>query len=242
MKKEEIIPGDWNRILFGQAPPIFLVEVLIRTFIIYLILLVIVRLMGKRMGGQLTISELAVMITLGAIVSPGMQMPQTGLLLGIMILVCALIFQRGLTLAEYKSAKFEDISQGSASILVKDGVMEVDTMRKTKISRQQLFSALRGKEIFNLGEIDRVYLEACGIFTICKKKQPAPGLILFPPDDREINSFSQEVSEGKKVCLNCGKTLPEEYASGQCPVCDSNHWEQASMSVSTESNQIISQK
>ncbi|MCF0063275.1 DUF421 domain-containing protein [Dyadobacter chenwenxiniae] len=241
MKKEEIIPGDWERILFGQAPPIFLVEVLIRTFIIYLFLVVIVRLMGKRMGGQLTISELAVMVTLGAIVSPGMQMPQTGLLLGIMVLVCALIFQRGLTLGEFKSATFEDISQGTFSILVKDGIMQLDEMAKTKVSRQQLFAALRGKGIFNLGEIDRVYLEACGIFTICKKKRPAPGLILFPPDDPEINCFSQEISEGQKVCLHCGKALPGEDAEGQCPVCDSSNWEVASVSVPTESNQIASQ-
>jgi uncharacterized membrane protein YcaP (DUF421 family) len=236
MKKDEIIPGDWKRILFGEAPPLFLLEVLIRTFIIYLILLIIVRLMGKRMGGQLTISELAVMITLGAIVSPGMQMPQTGLLLGAMILFCALLFQRGLTMAEYKSAKFEDMSQGSVSILVKDGVMQLDEMAKTKVSRQQLFSALRGEKIFNMGELDRVYLEACGIFTIYKKKQPVPGLILFPPDDKEINCFSQQICEGRQVCLHCGKSLPEQGATGPCPVCNSQHWQQASVSVSTESN------
>jgi hypothetical protein len=51
MKKEDIIPWDWQRILFGQAPPEFLLEVLMRTSIIYIALLIIVRLMGKRMGG-----------------------------------------------------------------------------------------------------------------------------------------------------------------------------------------------
>ena len=51
MKKEEIEPWDWPRILFGQAPPEFLVEVLMRTLIVYLALQVVVRLMGKRMGG-----------------------------------------------------------------------------------------------------------------------------------------------------------------------------------------------
>ena len=96
MKKEDIEPWDWPRILFGQAPPEFLLEVFMRTALIYIALLIIVRLMGKRMGGQLTISEMAVMVTLGAIVSPAMQIPQLGILLGIMILVCALIFQRSL--------------------------------------------------------------------------------------------------------------------------------------------------
>ena len=102
MKKEDIQPWDWQRILFGEAPPEFLVEVFVRTFIIYIALLIIVRLMGKRMGGQLTVSELAVMVTLGAIVSPAMQIPQLGVLMGILILICALIFQRGLNLTEMK--------------------------------------------------------------------------------------------------------------------------------------------
>lgn len=75
MKKEDIQPWDWQRIFLGEAPPEFLVEILIRTLIIYIALMIIVRLMGKRMGGQLTISELAVMVTLGAIVAPAMQIP-----------------------------------------------------------------------------------------------------------------------------------------------------------------------
>ncbi|MCE7066941.1 YetF domain-containing protein [Dyadobacter sp. CY326] len=234
MKKEDIIPGDWHRILFGQAPPVFLVEVLVRTFVIYLVLLIIIRLMGKRMGGQLTISELAVMVTLGAIVAPGMQLPQTGLLLGIMILVCALIFQRGLNFAEYKSSKFEEISQGALSLLVKDGVMDLKEMAKTKISHQQLYSAIRSKNIYNLGEVERAYLEACGVFSIYKKKDPLPGLAILPPDDESIKWFSQEVKDGVQVCLDCGKTLPDREARDQCPVCNSKHWEPATVALDVE--------
>ena len=55
MKKEDIIPGDFYRILFGETPAIFLFEVLLRTLLLYIALLVVVRVMGKRMGGQLTI-------------------------------------------------------------------------------------------------------------------------------------------------------------------------------------------
>lgn len=102
MRKQDIAAGDFYRILFGETPEIFLLEVLLRTLFMYVALLVVVRLMGKRMGGQLTISELAVMVTLGAIVSPGMQMPQTGLLLCLVILLCALIFQRGTNWLEFR--------------------------------------------------------------------------------------------------------------------------------------------
>ncbi|MCZ4501113.1 MAG: hypothetical protein JWQ74_3670, partial [Marmoricola sp.] len=158
MKKEDIDPLDWHRILFGEAPVEFLVEVFVRTFIIYMALLIIVRLMGKRMSGQLTISELSLMVTMGAIVAPAMQIPQLGVLLGIMILVCALIFQRTLYHFESKSQKFEEISQGTVSTLVENGIIQLDSMDEAKISKQQLFTALRNKNVFNLGEVSRVYM------------------------------------------------------------------------------------
>jgi uncharacterized membrane protein YcaP (DUF421 family) len=88
MKKDEIHLEDIQRILFGQAPPQFLLEVFIRTVVIYISLLFIVRLLGKRMSGQLTIMEMAVMLTLGAIVSVPMQMPDRGLLQGALLLLC----------------------------------------------------------------------------------------------------------------------------------------------------------
>jgi uncharacterized membrane protein YcaP (DUF421 family) len=234
MKKEDIVPGDWYRILFGETPAEFLLEVLMRTLLMYVFLLVIVRMMGKRMVGQLTISELAVMITLGAIVSPGMQMPQTGLLLCIMILVCALIFQRSINWLEYKSEKFEKASQGELSIMVTGGVMQLGAMAEAKISRQQLFASLRNSNIYNLGEIDRVYLEACGVFSIYKRSNPEPGLLLFPQDDPSINKFFQNISDGMLVCVHCGKAVPESRHTDSCPVCQSRSWAQASLSSASK--------
>ena len=64
MKPEEIKLEDWQRILFGNITPLFLAEVFIRTLIMYLVLLTVVRWLGKRMSGQLTIIEMTMMITL----------------------------------------------------------------------------------------------------------------------------------------------------------------------------------
>lgn len=235
MKKEDIVPGDWYRILFGETPTVFLVEILLRTLTMYVILLVIVRFMGKRMGGQLTISELAVMITLGAIVSPGMQMPQTGILLCSLILLCALLFQRGINLLEYKSERFEQFSQGKLSILVKNGVMQMDELKQTKISRQQLFAALRNKKLFNLGDVDRVYLEACGLFSIYAGNEPKPGLLLFPPDDQSIAGFQQTTLEDTIVCANCGMVPDDQDRARPCPECGARQWGSASITNSDQS-------
>lgn len=57
MEKSEIRLEDINRILFGQAPPEFLLEVFLRTLIVYIVLQLIVQWLGKRMNGMLTIQS-----------------------------------------------------------------------------------------------------------------------------------------------------------------------------------------
>ncbi|MGN6639360.1 MAG: DUF421 domain-containing protein, partial [Mucilaginibacter sp.] len=217
MKKYEIHLADWHRILFGEAPPLFLLEVFIRTVIIYLFLLFILRWLGKRMSGQLTILEMAVMLTLGAIVSVGMQVPDRGIILSMFVLFCTLAFQQGLSWLGVKSARMEELTQGRISTLLKDGVIDLEELARCRISRQQLFAELRCKGIFNLGDVRRVYLEACGIFSIIPMHTPVAGLTTLPPGDYKADSLLHHTSDF--ACKNCGKVQPGQAHLTICDAC-----------------------
>jgi uncharacterized membrane protein YcaP (DUF421 family) len=231
MKAEEIHWGDWHRILFGTAPAAFLIEVLIRTLIIYLALLIILRLMGKRMGGQLTISELSVMLTLGAIISVPMQTPDKGILQGILVLVGALFFQRGLNYLAVRNKKLELLTQGSESILVKNGVLQSKELKGSNISREQIIAVLRNEQIYNLGEIRRVYLEASGLFTIFKYPQPKPGLLLIPATDQAGPEFySPPAAAICEYCGNASSALPQENPE-KCNNCGADIWTAPTMAT-----------
>lgn len=228
MKKEEIHLWDVQRILFGQAPPEFLLEVLIRTLIIYVATLIVIRLLGKRMSGQISIIEMAVFITLGAIVSLPMQAPDRGILQGLLALGCALVFQRGLNLLGFRSEKVEKLAQGDVTLLVKDGVLLLNEMKKSAVSRQQLFAALRNKKIYNLGRVKCMYLEGCGLFSIYEENGLRPGLPVLPPGDKEVLSTQRHLPGGKVVCINCGTVQPEENRQKPyCTHCGNNEMEQA---------------
>lgn len=232
MKKEEIHWGDWHRILFGNAPPEFLIEVLIRTIIIYLFLLITLRIMGKRMGGQLTISELAVMLTLGAIVAVPMQIPEKGLLQGILVLLCAFVFQRGITYLAIKNYKIELLTNGSESILIKDGVMVAAELTKTRVTREQLLALLRNKGVYNLGEVQRVYLEACGIFSVFKYPDPKPGLSLLPSTDERTGKEFRIIPE-TTVCKQCGQPADSiNDTQKPCNNCSAQNWVPAVLAIS----------
>jgi uncharacterized membrane protein YcaP (DUF421 family) len=187
--------------------------------------LVIVRWLGKRMSGQLTVLEMAVLLTLGAIVSVPMQTPDRGILQGLILLLCAVSFQRGISYLGYRSHKIENILQGKPSMLVKDGLLQLDQMRKDRISRQVLFAQIRQQSIYNLGAVQRVYLEACGLFSIYREKENKPGLPIYPPDDRAVTEPGvAEVSfTNEQACTTCGKVVTTKKEQ-TCPNCGENEF------------------
>ena len=227
MKKEEIVPWDWQRILFGQAPAEFLLEVFIRTIIIYLALLLILRLLGKRMDGQLTLTEMAVMITFGAIVSVPMQLPDRGILLGIVALLVAAAFQRGLNWLNVKSADSENITQGTMSLMVKDGLLDISEMDKAGLSKQNLFSTLRGRKIFNLGKVRRLYFEACGIVSVYQFPEERPGLPVLPSDEIKLIEEQVRVDNQHIACKNCGFVENKRKEKESCSNCGEIEWVKA---------------
>jgi uncharacterized membrane protein YcaP (DUF421 family) len=227
MKPEEIHLADWQRILFGNNPPEFLLEVFVRSVIILLAFLITARLLGKRMNGQLTLTEMAVMVSLGAIISPIMQLPDRGICLGLVVLTCTLSFQRGLTWLDFKSKRVEAITQGKESLLIEDGVLQLEAMSRARISKQQLFAALRGKQIYNVTKVSRMYMEACGIFSIYTGEEEKPGLSVLPDTDQEVHSIQPAAGSAVVACMNCGNTIQVEEEQEPCPVCQEVEWTQA---------------
>jgi uncharacterized membrane protein YcaP (DUF421 family) len=58
--------------------------------------------------------------------------------------------------------------------------MQLEEMQRSGMSKQHLFTALRSKEIMNLGKVKRVYFEACGIPSIYQEEKEKPGLQILP--------------------------------------------------------------
>src|SRR3954447_13091882 len=120
----------WKRILIGRAPFEFALEVLLRTIVVYLVLVAAVRLLGKRMSGQVTNLELGVMLTLGAIVSVPMQAADRGLVPGLVLLCCIVLLQRAFSQVEACSLPAARVLVGRTSMLVKDGVILAGELKR----------------------------------------------------------------------------------------------------------------
>jgi uncharacterized membrane protein YcaP (DUF421 family) len=223
MKSEDIHFSDWQRILFGQVPAEFYIELIIRAGIVYLILMIAIRAMGKRMSSQLSRNELAALVSLAAAIGVPMLAANRGLLPAIIVAIVVVTIQRLIASRAVTHPGFERISQGKLSILVKDNVVNIATLSEIGISRSQLFSQLRGQNVTHLGLVERFYMEANGTFTLVKLDEPRSGLSVLPDTDPDfIAEFEKD--EQRKVCFNCGEQQESTGPDNCCPNCGQQKW------------------
>lgn len=215
---------DIGRILNGNTPAIFYAELIIRAVIIYITLMGGLRLMGKRMAARVSRNELAAMASLAAAIGIPMQTPDRGLLPAIVMAAVVVVVQRLIAARSIKSSSFERLTQGNISILVENGCMRHQEMKKTRIDRERLLSQLRSSGVKQLGEVKRLYLEAGGYFTLIRNSETSPGLSVIPDWDHEFKAEQQKAAE-KTVCHYCGDEVPPR--AKECPNCGKHEFEKA---------------
>ncbi|GAB3553380.1 DUF421 domain-containing protein [Spirosoma fluminis] len=227
MKPEDIHVTDWMRILMGEVPGEYLIEIVIRITFVYLLLMVSMRLMGKRMAAQLSRNELAAQVSLAAAIGMPILAPDRGLLPAVVVALVIVSIQHLVSSLAYKNQKFEAITQDNISVLVENSVMHLDSMQKVRITRERLMEQLRSAGMEHLGQVKRLYIEASGSFTLISDEEPQPGLSIIPESDPDFRN-SQKKAPDLFVCHTCGNprqttTQPNEL----CENCQDNNWVQA---------------
>ena len=229
MKPEEIKLSDWIRILFGQVPPEFYIELIIRAFLIYALLMICMRLMGNRMSGQISRIDMAAMVALASAIGVPMLSPTNGMLPAFIIAFIVVAISRIIAKLSFRNQHFEEITQDDIDVLVEESVMQPEIMKRTRISRERLFAQLRSEKIAHLGKVKRVYLEAGGTFSLVENEEPKPGLMVLPEWDEDfIHDKLQETDI--IICRNCGEKKPDNVPadkSTKCPHCGDSDWTKA---------------
>lgn len=221
------------RWLMGEAPWIFAAEVLLRFLFIYLFLLLVMRLMGRRFASQLSIIDLAIMIMLGAAIGAPLQTPEKGILTTIVLLITLLGCFRLLSWCAFFSHRLEVLTQGDATMLVMDGRLALEHLHHAEFSRDRTFSELRSMGIQHLGEVRRAWLEPSGRVSLLLYRKPRSGLWLLPAQNE---TFNQHIAvDGCFACGHCGYVVrSEQQPEQQCNYCAQQTWRQAVKRLGTE--------
>ena len=218
---------DYQRLLLGELPAWFGVEAAIRLGLLYLLMLTALRLMGKRMAGQLSRTELAALVSMAAAIGLPILSPERGLLGSVVIAAVVVVGQRLVTRWAARRARVEQLLVGSVRTVVADGVLQLAALEHAVLSQEQVFAQLRGESLEHLGQVRRLYMEANGTFSLVEEAEPRPGLSIIPGCDEAFRAL-QPVVAGKFACAACGQVAaaPQKPAHS-CPHCGAREWQPA---------------
>ncbi len=170
----------------------------IRTLILYAIIIVAVRLMGKREIGQLQPTELVVMILMSELAAVPMQdfgIPLINGVVPIIILATAEIILSGLAL---KNLKMRKVFCGNPVQIIQNGIINQKNLWETRMSIDDLLEELRLKNVHNLCDVQYAQIETNGQLSIILTPLARPttaGMLNLPP---ELTSFASTIiSDGR---------------------------------------------
>ena len=143
--------------------------ILIRTIILYIIVLIVMRIMGKREIGQLQPFELAISILIADLAS--VPMADTGIPIsnGIIPILGLLVMHLLISFINIKSMRARGLLCGKPSILIYRGKIDEKALKKERFTLNELQERLRAQNIVNLGDVEYAILETSGQVTVIQK-------------------------------------------------------------------------
>lgn len=148
--------------------------VLLRTVILYFIVVFTMRMMGKRQIGELQPFELVIAIMISELASLPMQDTRIPLLHGIIPIITLLVLQVIISLAELKSETARTIFSGKPSIIIKDGKIDIKQLKYDRLNINDLMEELRLQGYYNIVDIEYAILETSGHISVIPKTELEP--------------------------------------------------------------------
>ncbi|WP_431027320.1 DUF421 domain-containing protein [Lysinibacillus sp. LZ02] len=140
-----------------------------RTIVLYIVVLLVFRLMGKREVGELSLLDFAVYVLIAEVASLAIDNLDRSLVLAVVPIVLLFIIQYLNALFILKNKKMRDTIDGDPTIIIRDGVIVEAEMRKQRYNLDDLFQQLREQGISSVQSVAYAFLEPSGKLSVFKK-------------------------------------------------------------------------
>ena len=224
-KIDDIKVFDWHRIFYSENIPIsYLAEIGVRTVIMFLVLVFVLKLISKRGVKQLSVFELAILIALGSATGDPMFYHYVPVTYGIIVLLVVIFLYKIITTLAAKSKTLELILEGKPMCLLTNGRIDYHNYKKVGLPYDKFFAELRLKNVAHLGQVKKAYLETSGEISIYmfEDKDVCLGLPIYPELIEKPITNIEEL--GNYACIYCGNIQPIDAAKTVCEVCANNKW------------------
>ena len=146
----------------------------IRTIILYLVLILVIRLMGKRQIGEMEPAEFVVTMLVANLAAIPMQDGGIPLLTGLIPILTVLGVELVLSWGTLKNTTFRQLLCGKPVILIDNGVILQKQLRQTRITLDELMGHLRAKDVLDIRQVQFAILETDGTLSVFPYAEKAP--------------------------------------------------------------------
>ena len=184
-----------------------MITALLRTVILYFLTMTGLRLMGKRQIGELEPSELVLTMMISDLATVPMQDFGIPLLAGVIPILTLLSLSMLLSQLSLLSLRFRELMCGTPSILIRNGKLQQDAMRKNRYTLDELLEQLRGQGYVSVDEVRWAVLENSGQLSIlpwARQRPPTAEELGLTPEEDELPFIL--INDGRIVRRNLARS------------------------------------
>ncbi|MEI3330756.1 DUF421 domain-containing protein [Neopoerus faecalis] len=184
-----------------------MITALLRTVILYFLIMTGLRLMGKRQIGELEPSELVLTMMISDLATVPMQDFGIPLLAGVIPILTLLSLSMLLSQLSLLSLRFRELMCGTPSILIRNGKLQQDAMRKNRYTLDELLEQLRGQGYVSVDEVRWAVLENSGQLSIlpwARQRPPTAEELGLTPEEDELPFIL--INDGRIVRRNLARS------------------------------------
>ena len=153
--------------------------VAIRTFVLYIIVLIAVSIMGKSELSKMSPFQFVIVFMIAELAAMPIDDPSTSLINGVMAIFTLMLLQVLISFFSIKSEKIKNLVSGKPSILIEKGKLNIKELKKLRITSTDLLEQLRLANCPSLSDVEYAIMEANGQLTVIPKADQKP---LTPKD------------------------------------------------------------
>ncbi|MCD7828374.1 MAG: DUF421 domain-containing protein [Clostridiales bacterium] len=181
-----------------------MITIAVRTIILYAVLILIMRVMGKRQIGQLQPGELVITILISEIAAIPMEdtdIPLMNSVISVLLLASFEILTSALCM---KSIKLRSALQGNSLVIIRNGVLDQKQIKRLRYTVDDILEALRQKNIFDIGDVQYAVAETDGAISV-----------LLKPEKRQVTIEDMNLPESNEklqcVLISDGRIIRSEF-------------------------------
>ena len=219
--------NDWKTILLGEDNAwIFLLECAIRATVMFIAVLFLFKLTGKREVRQFSVLELIVVIGLGSALGDPMIYTEAPILPSLVAMLVVLICYWIMNKWTSKFRSLEKLIEGKVVQVFSNGILDIEALQKEGMTAHEFYGEMRVQHVEQLGQVKSAYVEINGVVSVffLPDHEVSFGLPIAP----EHLSSTEQVAEGPVACRGCAKVLTQPIGTGSCDRCGTARWLKAS--------------